>query len=209
MSYEDNKKQGWVKVYRSLLSDPIIFDLPATHFKIFVVMLLMANRESNDWTYRGHSYHCEPGQLWTSAEQLAKRCGKGISARIVRRALGSMQRAGVVTKQGSYLGTLITIVNWELYQGQLDEGGKPKGKVKGKGKVKPKSKKRSTNKKDIYIQEIEKEYKEKESASIVSNENEVQDEEGTMSSEEWWAYLEAQEKKEKEAEAKKKVGGKG
>ena len=113
-------KRGWIKVYRELMYKPIWKQTTPQQKVILVTILLSANHEANTWIYNGKTYQCEPGQFVTSLENLAADCGKGVTIQNLRTALKLFEKLGFLTEQSTKNGRLITVVNWEKYQGQGD-----------------------------------------------------------------------------------------
>lgn len=108
--------QGFVKLYRRLLDKPIWLQSTPQQKAVLVAILLMANFKEQEWYWQGEKYICRPGQFVSSLEGIAKRCGRGISARNVRTALEKFQTLGFLTSEASNQGRLISIVNWSLFQ---------------------------------------------------------------------------------------------
>lgn len=111
---------GWVKLYRDLL-DKAIWELSTPEQKtILITLLLMANHEKKEWEWKGERFTCQPGQMVTSLEKIAKEAGKGISIRNVRTAIERFQNFGFLTNESTKQNRLITICNWNSYQ-QIEE----------------------------------------------------------------------------------------
>lgn len=110
------KSKGWIKIDRSLAESDIWtsrepFDIRAA----WVDLLLMANFTPHDFISKGRTVHLEPGQLITSETILANRWrwsrGK------VHRALKQLSEQGMIQVNGTALGTTLTIVKWDFFQG--------------------------------------------------------------------------------------------
>lgn len=107
---------GWIKLYRELL-DKAIWELSTPEQKtILVTLLLMANHEVKDWEWKGKRFVCQPGQLITSLEKIAKEAGNGISIQNVRTAIVRFEKFGFLTNESTKQNRLITICNWGCYQ---------------------------------------------------------------------------------------------
>ena len=85
---------------------------------VLITILLLANHEENKWEWKGERYVCKPGQLITSLNSLVGECGEGVTIRNVRTALERFEKLGFLTNTSTKTGRLITIVNWEKYQGK-------------------------------------------------------------------------------------------
>lgn len=109
---------GWVKLYRELKSKSI-WQLSSPEQKVILItILLLANHEENKWEWKGDTYVCTPGQLITSLNSLVRECGQGVTIQNVRTALERFEKLGFLTNTSTKTGRLITIVNWEKYQGK-------------------------------------------------------------------------------------------
>lgn len=124
---------GWIKLYRELRSKCIWLDASPEQKVILITILLMANYEEKKWEWQGRQFVCRPGQFVTSLNSLAKACGRGISTKNVRTALARFERLGFLTDQSASTGRLITIVNWQDYQGRDVLNGKGVGREPAKG----------------------------------------------------------------------------
>jgi DNA replication protein DnaD len=113
---EPKMNQGWIKLYRCLLTDPIWQCSTNEQRVILVTLLLMANHAARKWQWQGKPYMCKPGQMITSLNSIRQKTGKKISIQKIRTALKRFERMGFLHKQASTHNTLITICNWDVYQ---------------------------------------------------------------------------------------------
>lgn len=142
---------GWVKLYRELKSKSI-WQLSSPPQKVVLItILLLANHEENNWEWNGEQYVCKPGQLITSLNSLVRECGEGVTIRNVRTALDRFEKLGFLTNVSTKTGRLITVVNWEKYQGG--------GYVADKDSDKDLTKSRQRPDKDLTTNKNDKEYK--------------------------------------------------
>lgn len=119
---------GWVKLYRELKSKSI-WQLSSPQQKVVLItILLLANHEENKWEWKGEQYTCKPGQLITSLSSLVRECGEGVTIQNVRTALDRFEKLGFLTSLSTKTGRLITVVNWEKYQGNDYVTNKPSNK---------------------------------------------------------------------------------
>lgn len=116
---------GWIKMYRELLEKGIWQCSTPEQKIVLVVLLLSVNSETKSWNWGGQVVECQPGQLITSLQNLAEKCGKGVSVQTIRSALMKFEKYGFLTNKSTKHGRLITIVNWGKYQGLTDKGNKP------------------------------------------------------------------------------------
>lgn len=108
---------GWIKLWRELIKKPIWRKSSPEHCKILITILVMVNYDENEWEWEGKKFMVQPGQMITSIESIRKKADKGISTRNVRSALERFQKLGFLTSKASNQGRLITILNWDSYQG--------------------------------------------------------------------------------------------
>lgn len=104
---------GFIKLYRSLLKWEW-YKSPNTKI-VFLHLLLNANWE--DSSFRG--YEVPRGSLVVGRKKLSEELG--ISERAVRVALNHLQMTNEVTIKATNKFSIITIVNWEKYQGYSEE----------------------------------------------------------------------------------------
>ena len=151
--------EGWVKVYRQLLKKPIWKKSTPEHKSILITLLLMANHESNEWEWEGKKFTVKPGQFITSIDSIKKECGRGISFQNIRSALARFQNLGFLTNQSTKTGRLITILNWEDYQGNGNKTNKDTNKEVTKNQQRG-NKEVTTNKNDKNDKNDKKKYRE-------------------------------------------------
>lgn len=77
----------------------------------------MANFRENKWEWKGKPFECKPGQFITSAKSIQNNCGCGVTRQNIRTALQRLSKLEFLTIETTNTGMLITILNWERYQG--------------------------------------------------------------------------------------------
>jgi len=103
---------GWIKLYRKLLDDPIC--RRPELFSLFVQCLLLANHEDNE-VYSGFKTVKIPrGSFITSLDKLSKQAG--LSVQTVRTCLNSLKLTNKLTNESTKQYTFITIINFDTYQ---------------------------------------------------------------------------------------------
>lgn len=142
--------EGWVKLHRILLDKPIWQKSTPEQKVILITLLMMANHRENEWEWQGEKFKVKPGQMVTSLDSIKKECGKGISIRNIRTALNRFQKYEFLTNKSTKTGRLITIINWELYQGNDDNPDKEDDKDLTKTRQRP-DKDLTTNKNDKNV----------------------------------------------------------
>ena len=125
---EDNK--GWIKLYRSIWENTIWkskdkFDDRSA----WIDLLLMANHEQKQAVYKKQAIDIHRGQVFTSIPHLSKRWGW--SENRVRRYLLLLCNLGMIYRDGTPNGTLVTIVNYGFYQDDRRTNGRGDGSANG------------------------------------------------------------------------------
>lgn len=106
---------GWIKLYRKIAENPLYFAEPFTRMQAWIDMLIIANYEESFIYVRGNKIQIKRGQIGKSQDTLAERWkwsrGK------VTRFLDELQKDGQIDQQKSRLMSIISISNYENYQG--------------------------------------------------------------------------------------------
>lgn len=130
------RRRGWIKVWRRVQANPVFQS--AELFKLFMVCLLRANHTAREVVLQGvvDPIVVQPGQFVTGRRALhrayypegseANPAVEVKSPRTVWRWLQRLERWGLVRLDVSNRYTLVTVVNWEEYQGAAGEMSKQK-----------------------------------------------------------------------------------
>ena len=123
-----NKSKGWIKLHRKIM-DNEIWDSnePFDKRSAWIQLLMMANHEARTINIGNELIDLQPGQFFTSIRKLASIFGWNFKR--VMRYFDLLKGAGMIRSEGTAKGTLVTIVNYELYQ----LGGNTRGNTKGNG----------------------------------------------------------------------------
>ena len=108
--------KGWIKLHRKL-TDNWIWNDPEK-FRAFIDILLMVNHEDREIEFNGSIIAIHAGQKLTSLKKLADRWGW--TRNRVDRFLGTLAEANMVTTYRTPNGTVLTVVNWAVYQVERD-----------------------------------------------------------------------------------------
>ena len=115
--------EGYIKLFRSMTSWEWYQD---SNTKVVFLHLLL-NANWNDFRYRG--FDIPAGSLVVGRKKLAQDIG--ISEKNVRTALNHLKMTNEVTIKPTNRFSIITIVNWDKYQGRDYEGGQQSGQQSG------------------------------------------------------------------------------
>lgn len=107
---------GWIKLHRDILKNSLWLDCTLEQKVIMITLLLMANHEERKCSFGKDIITIMPGQFVTSIKSIAQNCGNGITERQIRTALDKFEKRGFVVKNTSNKNTLVSIVNWGVYQ---------------------------------------------------------------------------------------------
>jgi len=108
--------QGWISLHRKLLDSQMYKNLNSKQRDVFVVCLLLANHEPNEWEWGTEMFKCKRGQFITSLDSLKQYCGMGVKVQSVRTALLKLEKWGFLTNKSTKTGRLITILKYDIYQ---------------------------------------------------------------------------------------------
>ena len=103
-----NQKNGFIKIYRSMLNWEWWDDLNT--FRLFVTILLSVNWRERNW----HGKTIPRGAMFTSLSSLSKK--SGLTVRQTRTSLNRLISTNEVTSEVTNNGRLITVVNYDFYQ---------------------------------------------------------------------------------------------
>lgn len=105
---------GWIKLYRKITENPLYFSEAFTRLQAWIDLLIIANHDESYIYIRGNKVEIKRGQVAKTQDTLAERW-KWSRGKVVR-FLDELQKSGQIVQQKSKLITLISIVNYELYQ---------------------------------------------------------------------------------------------
>lgn len=120
---------GFIKIWRCIYDHPIWKQSSPEHKCILIALLGMANHEPNRWLWNGEEITVERGQFVTSISSIKDVCGNGISEQNVRSALKKFEeKFNFLTNKATKTGRLITIVNYDKWQGVESKANKETNK---------------------------------------------------------------------------------
>lgn len=106
---------GFVKLHRCAL-DSWLWQVPAEQRVVAITLLLMAQWRPAKAFRGGRMIEVPRGSVLTCRDELAAKCG--VSVQTVRTALKNFEGAGFLTSASTKKYTVISIVNFESYQGR-------------------------------------------------------------------------------------------
>jgi DNA-binding transcriptional regulator YhcF (GntR family) len=110
---------GWIKLHRELLGKSIWLNSTVEQKAVLITIMLLASHKNNSWEWSGTCFTVKPGEFITSSTKLADVAG--VSRQNVRTSLKRFEKLEFLTTESTSKGMLITVTNWELYQGNPDE----------------------------------------------------------------------------------------
>ena len=101
--------QGWICVHRKLLDWEWFYDHKT--FRLFMYFMLKANHQDKNWK----GILIKRGQHLTSLDKIV--AGSGLSKSQIRTAINKLKSTHEIAHQTNAQHTVITIINYNLYQG--------------------------------------------------------------------------------------------
>ncbi|MCY1636595.1 hypothetical protein [Marinifilum sp. D737] len=111
--------KGWIKLYRKFYKSELA-KKPPYFREVFFYLLAMANHSTSSSSgktiYRGQ-LHVEYKQIIKDLSWIARRTETGYSKDDISNAMKYLRKAGIITTNATTIGTIVTICNYEMYQG--------------------------------------------------------------------------------------------
>ena len=105
--------EGWIKLHRKLLDNPIVCK-DADHLAVWIYLLLNATHKEIKASFDGRIILLQKGQLITGRKSIAEQLN--INESKVQRILSCFKSEHLVEQQTSSRNRLISIVKWNEYQ---------------------------------------------------------------------------------------------
>jgi len=120
--------RGWVKQWRKE-KDSLIFKMPPLYYKVWRYLIMEVNHSENIIPVDGKPFKILPGQKLTSLRQIAIDCAYYENNRLVTPSTSTISRILTFFRQNCMIlwetlnrkYSLITICNFDKYQGQHNE----------------------------------------------------------------------------------------
>lgn len=149
---------NWFKVHREMVLSTIWSKSTPIQSKVLITLMSMVNFKERVYEFNGNPIVIQKGQVITSLQEIADRCGKGITINNVRSALRRFEKLGYVTRESTQQGSLITVSKYEEYESNILKGYKSNN-IQSANQVQAEHKSDTTNKK-LKKERIEKREKE-------------------------------------------------
>lgn len=109
--------EGWISIHRKIRECVIWdYDEPFTRRDAWIDLLLLANHRDKDTLFDGKKITIKRGQYLTSVRKLAEEWGWGKNKTLAYLRL--LEECEMITRDADSRRTLITIVNYDIYQSE-------------------------------------------------------------------------------------------
>lgn len=144
------KDKGYIKLYRSILDNPLWKHEPFSKGQAWIDLLLLANHKDIKILQGADFVTYKRGTVTTSIPKLEYRWHW--SKNKIRSYLKALERDGMITQKGTAKGTTLTIVNYSFYQNEGTTKGTAEGTTEGttKGTTKGTLTRMNKNVKELY-----------------------------------------------------------
>jgi len=111
---KENKKCGWIKIYRSITDHWVYKNKPFCRFAAWIDLILLANHNQNKFLLGNRLVECQRGELITSEKKLMARWGW--SKAKVRNFLKTLQNDSMIDLKPDQKKTTVKIHHYSDYQ---------------------------------------------------------------------------------------------
>lgn len=105
--------EGWIKVHRKLLDNPIITK-DSDYLSVWIYILLNSTHKEYDTLFKGERITLQKGQLITGRKSISEKLK--INESKVQRILKTLENEQQIEQQNGNKNRLITILSWDKYQ---------------------------------------------------------------------------------------------
>ena len=106
-------KNGWIKIHRKMLDNPVVFKDP-DHLAVWMYLLLEATHQDYPKMFGGKKVILKPGQLITGRKVISEKTG--VEESKVKRIIKLFKSEQQIDQQAERYGSLISILSWDKYQ---------------------------------------------------------------------------------------------
>lgn len=146
------KTQGWIAIHRQIEDCFLWKEKPFDRKSAWIDLLLMAGYQDTEILFDGKVLKLKAGERITSMKKLGKKWGWSYSK--VKKYLDLLQDAGMILYKTSNKATQITIVNYNVYQGFLQDKEEQKRNRKGTEEDQKRTNNNINNINNIYDDDI-------------------------------------------------------
>lgn len=140
---------GWIKLHRKIFENPFYFSEKFTRCQAWIDLLLLANFKDGFFYKRGIKVEVSRGQIGYDLDSLANRWtwsrGK------VERFIIDLENEKQVVRQKTNITTLITVINYDIYQSDDNADSNANNNADGNKTVTQTVTQTETNKKDNKV----------------------------------------------------------
>lgn len=105
--------EGWIKIHRKILENPIVCK-DGDYLAVWIYLLLNATHKEIPALFKGEKIILQKGQLITGRKSIASQLK--ISESKIFRIINDYKSEQQIEQQTSNQNSLITILNWDIYQ---------------------------------------------------------------------------------------------
>ena len=116
---DKNVQEGWIKLWRKVFESSVFDSEDHTLFKTFIYCLGRANHKENKIFMDGKEMILKPGQFITGRDEASK--DLHFKGKMWDRKVDSLRKLQILTKQVTNRFTIISIINWDIYQGSYND----------------------------------------------------------------------------------------
>lgn len=149
-----HNNNGWVKIHRKLLENPI--SKKSAYFHLWVTLLLKANHEEEKFMWNGGIIIVKDGQFITGRKKLSEETD--IPESTIEDILKFLETQHQIQQQKTTKYRLITILNWKTYQNSDRKSNNKATTSRHKQEIQEYKEDTSDKSQDVLISEIIKEF---------------------------------------------------
>ena len=161
---------GWWKFHRQMFENPVV-NKDSEYFYVWCWILTYATYEEKRVLFNGKDIVLEKGQLLTTTKHIAT--SLNINESKVNRILKKLKIEKQIDKQTSSRNTLITVLNWNLYQESDKQNEEQMTNKRQASEEQMKSNRQTNGKPSYYNKERIEEHEKKENGDITVTEHET------------------------------------
>lgn len=161
---------GWWKFHRQMFENPVV-NKDSEYFYVWCWILTYATYEEKRVLFNGKDIVLEKGQLLTTTKHIAT--SLNINESKVNRILKKLKIEKQIDKQTSSRNTLITVLNWNLYQESDKQNEEQMTNKRQASEEQMKSNRQTNGKPSYYNKERIEEHEKKENGDIIVTEHET------------------------------------